>query len=157
MLCLLSHTCDLTNQILINSGFYVFLLKQNTAQTVSDNSANNFLGGKGKGLVVVLCVYTWWLLGSLIVSSCRNTALFFACFFYFRGSLIGTTNLLSLYLNRIKKVFFLVLFFENKFGIFFCPEQHRFLLSLCVCLLLAPMLILPIVWYLFLRFFKEKK
>lgn len=43
-------------------GFHaLFLLKQNTAQTVSQNSVNNFLGEEGKGLVVVLCVYTWWL------------------------------------------------------------------------------------------------
>lgn len=80
--------------------------------------------------------------------------LFFA--FYFRGSLIGTTNLVSLS-NSNQESFFSRVDFENKFGIFSCPEQHRFLLSLCVCLLLAPMLILPIVWYLFFFAFLKKK
>lgn len=54
-------------------------------------------------------------------------------FFYFRGSLIGTTNLLSLYLNRIKKFFFSCCFFENKFGIFFLSRATSiFVKSVCM-------------------------
>lgn len=146
MLCLLSHTCDLTNQILINSGFYVFLLKQNTAQTVSENSVNNFLGGKrqrsGRGSVCLHVMIVRFSNSLFLSQHCAVLCLFF--FLFQRKLNRHYKSFISLSKSNQESFFSRVVFLKTNLG-FFCPEQHRFLLSLCVCLLLAPMLILPIV------------